>query len=227
MSYCVNCGVELDPSLKQCPLCNAPVINPMELKKQTTVSPFPEHRGQVETVRHKDVAVLLTTFLFSTGAACALLNLLTFKKTLWSLPLIGICAVIWVFAVPLLLYRRIPAWCSILLDGMITGLYLYLLTCLTKSDEWFPGIGLPIVILLTILIEAVTFLYRKFPISFLGSALYFVLATALLCVGIEIILDLYFHSAIQLGWSAVVLTACAIMTVTISTILSKKGCVTQ
>lgn len=28
MSYCVNCGVELDASASECPLCNTPVINP-------------------------------------------------------------------------------------------------------------------------------------------------------------------------------------------------------
>ena len=28
MSYCVNCGVELAPSEKNCPLCGTPVINP-------------------------------------------------------------------------------------------------------------------------------------------------------------------------------------------------------
>ena len=28
MSYCVNCGVKLDKSLKKCPLCNTVVYNP-------------------------------------------------------------------------------------------------------------------------------------------------------------------------------------------------------
>lgn len=33
MSYCVNCGVELDASAKICPLCNTPVINPKVLEQ--------------------------------------------------------------------------------------------------------------------------------------------------------------------------------------------------
>ena len=28
MSYCVNCGVELDASATKCPLCDTPVYNP-------------------------------------------------------------------------------------------------------------------------------------------------------------------------------------------------------
>ena len=34
MSYCVNCGVELDNSTLKCPLCDTPVINPNILKNQ-------------------------------------------------------------------------------------------------------------------------------------------------------------------------------------------------
>ena len=57
MSYCVNCGVKLDPSLKYCPLCNTPVINPHDLSKMQPVSPFPKEKGQVEVVRRKDLAI--------------------------------------------------------------------------------------------------------------------------------------------------------------------------
>ena len=223
MSYCVNCGVELDPSLKRCPLCNTPVVNPAILKDLTpSVPPFPETRGQVESPHRKDWAVLLSTFLLSTAATCALLNFLIFRGALWSLPVIGICLIIWVFAIPLILCRNISPFLSLLLDGAVTVLYLYLLTWLTRNDSWFYRIGVPIVLLITLLLEIVALLCRKIQVSFLASALYFVIGAAILCVGIESILDLYFEGAISLSWSAVVLTACAIMTVTLGTILSKK-----
>ena len=34
MSYCVNCGVELEASLRECPLCHTPVINLKEAGKE-------------------------------------------------------------------------------------------------------------------------------------------------------------------------------------------------
>ena len=37
MSYCVNCGVELDKTCSVCPLCNTKVINPNQ--PVDTVSP--------------------------------------------------------------------------------------------------------------------------------------------------------------------------------------------
>ena len=30
MSYCVNCGVELDSTASFCPLCRTPVVNPRQ-----------------------------------------------------------------------------------------------------------------------------------------------------------------------------------------------------
>lgn len=222
MSYCVNCGVELEASLHCCPLCNTPVINPKELEKRMQPSPFPTQRGQVEVVKRKDLAILLSAVLGSTAATCLLLNLLVLQQNLWSFPIIGICAIIWVFAIPFVIYTKLPIYLSILFDGMITGAYLYLLTWVTKSDTWFYYLGLPIIVLVTALIEIMAFLLRRFRVSFLTTALYFVVETALLCMGLECIIDLYLHGTVSLVWSAIVLTICTIVSIMLITMLSKK-----
>ena len=53
MSYCVNCGVELDASAKKCPLCDTPVYNPKAPEPEKQPSPFPLEKGQVEVVKKK------------------------------------------------------------------------------------------------------------------------------------------------------------------------------
>ena len=70
MSYCVNCGVELDRSLKECPLCNTPVMNPRELNIEPDASPYPARKGQVEAVKRKDLGILITVVLTATAATC-------------------------------------------------------------------------------------------------------------------------------------------------------------
>ena len=60
MSYCVNCGVELDATLKDCPLCNTPVINPRELKEAQKRTPFPVEKVPVEMVKRKDMGLLVS-----------------------------------------------------------------------------------------------------------------------------------------------------------------------
>ena len=50
MSYCVECGVKLEQSLKICPLCQTPVVNPNELitaSNSNNVGPFASTKGEV------------------------------------------------------------------------------------------------------------------------------------------------------------------------------------
>ena len=121
MSYCVNCGVKLDPSLERCPLCNTPVINPNEVSHTHPVPPFPKEKGQVEVVKSKDLAILLSVSLTATAAVCGLLNLLVFSSSPWSLYVIGACLLLWVLFIPAVIYTRMSLYASLLLDGLAAG----------------------------------------------------------------------------------------------------------
>lgn len=189
MSYCVNCGVELDASATKCPLCDTPVYNPKAPEPEKQPSPFPKEKGQVEVVKRKDLGVLLTVIVLATAVTCGLLNAFVFRSSLWSLAVI---------------------------------VYLYLLTYLTGQSGWFYGLGLPIVLLVTAVVEAVTFCMRRLPMSFLTGALYLISGIAVLCVGLELLIDRFLRQEIALGWSAIVLTICVIVDITIATLLSRR-----
>lgn len=236
MSYCVNCGVELDPSLTECPLCNTPVINPREMAGgresgndsrkgndgRGNLSPFPEEKGQVEVVKRKDVAILLTTVAVATAVVCGLLNLLVFSAVPWSLAIIGGCVLLWVILIPVVIYTRQPVYTSVLLDGIAMALYLYLLTYLTGGKEWFWGLGLPIVVLVTVIVELMAACLRLFPRSFLTTALYVFTALAILCLGLEYMIDRFLKNEFGFRWSAIVATVCVIVDITIITLLSRR-----
>lgn len=222
MSYCVNCGVELDASAKKCALCNTPVINPNELKKLAPVTPFPQEKGQVETVKRKDMGILLTTVVCATAVTCGLLNAFVFSGTLWSLAVIGVCVILWVIMIPAVIYTKQPIYVSLLYDGAAIAVYLYMLAYMIGSDGWFWGLGLPIVALVTVIAELVTVSIRKLPRSFLTVSLYIFTAIAILCVGLEILIDRFIGEGIVLGWSAVVLTICVIVDIAIITLLSRR-----
>ena len=100
MSYCVNCGVELDASAKKCPLCDTPVYNPKAPEPEKQPSPFPREKGQVEVVKRKDLGVLLTVIVLATAVTCGLLNAFVFRSSLWSLAVIGVVLVLWVIMIP-------------------------------------------------------------------------------------------------------------------------------
>ena len=224
MSYCVNCGVELEASLKECPLCNTPVINPKQPHPVTGSGPYPSSKGQVEVVKRKDFGMLLSIVLSATSITCFLLNLFVFKGSLWSFLVIGICLCLFFFAFPAVIYTKTPVYVALLADGVAVGLYLYLITFLTTTAtaRWFWQLGLPIVVTVTVLIEIFTFLAHKLPFSVLTGSLYFFIEVPVLCVALELLIKRFCHVPYRITWSAVVLTVCVIIDITLITIIAKK-----
>ena len=144
----------------------------------------------------------MTVIVLATAVTCGLLNAFVFRSSLWSLAVIGVVLVLWVIMITVVIYTR--------------------LTYLTGHNSWFYGLGLPIVLLVTAVVEAVTFCIRKLPMSFLTGALYLISGIAVLCVGLELLIDRFLRQEIALGWSAIVLTICVIVDITIATLLSRR-----
>lgn len=222
MSYCVNCGVELDASAKACALCDTPVYNPKQVFTEGIRTPYPKEEGKVEAVKSKDVAILLTVVLLSIAVTCGLLNGLVFAGTRWSLAVIGICVVLWVMLFPGWMKRRPSVYLCLFLDGVAVLGYLYLLGQMVKDTQWVYRIGCPILILVICVAESVALAMKKLPRSFLTFSLYLITGVALLCTGLEMIIDYYLRQEIVLGWSAVVLTVCVIVGIAVITMLSRK-----
>ena len=101
MSYCVNCGVELDKTCEVCPLCHTKVVNPNEPVDHDSPTPFATRQGTADSVQNKDVGILITVILASTALVCGLLNLFFFPGGKWSLYMIGVCVMLWIFCLPL------------------------------------------------------------------------------------------------------------------------------
>ena len=177
---------------------------------------------QVETVKRKDLGLLLSMVIGACVATCGVLNLLVFNGAPWSLAVIGACVILWVFMIPAVIYTRQSVYVSLLLDGGAVALYLYMLTYLSGSDGWFLGLGLPITLLVTGLAEVVTLCIRRLPRSFLTVALYLFTALGLLCMGLEMLIRRYLEARIFLTWSAVVLTICTILDIAVITVLSRR-----
>lgn len=222
MSYCVNCGVELDNSAKKCVLCNTPVIHPGRDMQIAYEAPFPREKGAVETVNRNDFAILLSTLVLAAAVTCGFLNVFVFTTSRWSLAVIGVCVILWVSIVPLLIWRKLSVYSSLFLDGLAVSLYLYMLAHMVDSFGWCYGLGLPIVALVTLICELLAISIRKIPRSFLTVSLYFVVAVGVLCTGLECLIDRYLYGDVVLRWSAVVMTICIILAITIITMLSRR-----
>lgn len=221
MSYCVHCGVKLESSLHTCPLCHTPVVNPNDPYLQFSgYSPFSDKKGVVEPVRRRDAGIWLSIVLFSSAITCFILNITTFTNIRWSLPVVGSCLLLWVFTCPKMLWNNLP-W-SICLSVSALSLigFEYFISRLTEKGDWFGSLALPITLLVYLLILLYFLLYKYVSNSILSTLFYFFVELGLLNVGIELLIDHFRGLPLKPGWSAIVLSVCAIISIALLSLMS-------
>ncbi|MDD3416648.1 MAG: DUF6320 domain-containing protein [Lachnospiraceae bacterium] len=221
MSYCVNCGVKLDRTAKRCPLCNTPIVNPKEIIDPAFPTPFPKGKGQVEQVRHSDLAILISVVLGSTAIACGLINILVSAHYPWSLYVIGACVTLWVFFTPAIIYTRIPSYVSVLLDGFVLAVYCYLVSIPHPGNGWFFQLAIPIISAITFLVILFVFLTRNISTSILSIAIYFFSEISVFCLVLDILIKGTVYGELSIGWSIIVLICCVCIDIILITIIKR------
>lgn len=208
MSYCVNCGVELEQSIKNCPLCGTEVNNPNQPVDSKSHTPYPKKRAVIEPVDRKETALLLTIILSAPSIGCAIMNFLIFGKGLWSLYVIGACVMIWTFIVPPLILKKLPSIAYIIFDALVIIGYIYIFVLQFGNNGWFEHIAVPIVIILSILFLILISIYNYYKPPIIIMAISTISAVGVFCVATEIILNLALQNKTYILWSAIVIVCC-------------------
>ena len=205
MSYCVNCGVELDSTASVCPLCRTQVCNPNQPVDRDAPKPFPTERSEVPPASKWELAVLISAMLGSVAVCCGLLNLFLRASHIWSLYVIGAAAMLWVFLVPPLLCRKLPMPVVALADTAAVGLYLLLIALELSGLHWYLLLALPVVGLLGLLLQFLVLTLREHRRSILSTISLIIGSAGIFVLGLELFGDLYFHGVWRPSWSLVVL----------------------
>lgn len=201
MSYCVNCGVELDRDAVACPLCQTPVLNPVCPPDPHAIPNFPLERKEVEPVDHRELAILLSAMAVCAGLCCGLLNLvLLWRGVPWSLFVIGACSMLWVWLVPPLLLRKAPSVVFLLFDLLAVGGLLVLIGAATHGHTWLVGIALPVWAGFSLILLTIWLLAGKR--SFLSRSLLVLGGLVLFLLWLEFIID-RFLGAYHPMWSLI------------------------
>ena len=208
MSYCVNCGVELDPTASSCPLCQTPVVNPRQPVDTELPPPFPSRRAEVQPVNKLELALLLTAMLGSVAVVCGLLNLFFLHADRpWSLYVIGAAGMLWIWLVPPLLFRSMPLWFRLGLDACAVGVYVYLISIDLHGLRWYLGLALPIILTGGAIVVLLGFILSRGR-SILTSVTLIIGAIGLFVMSIELYVDRWLHQDYAPGWSLVVGAVC-------------------
>ncbi len=214
MSYCVNCGVELHPTAKACPLCHTPIYYPQQRASSEAPTPFPVRREEVPPVSRKELVLLLTVLLFSVSLCCGLLNLFLLRSDRpWSLYIIGAAVLLWVWFVPPLVHRALPLWVRLWLDACAVGVYIYLISIDLHGQDWFLGLALPIISAGSVLAVLLGLLLANRRRSILTSVTLIIGAVGLFVLAIECFIDRWLERVYAPSWSIVVLAICVALIV--------------
>lgn len=145
MSYCVNCGVELDETAASCPLCSTSVHNPNIDKSSERQPPYSDRVVLPPSTQRRFVAYIISVAMLIPNVVCILANLLFDKSGTWSFYIAASSALVWVLAVfPFFTQKRRPylLWGF---DSLAVCAYTYFFFAIDGNSLWFLRCALPVI----------------------------------------------------------------------------------
>ena len=211
MSYCVNCGVELADSEKHCPLCHVEVANPKALWREPAERPYSRHVDNLmRRIDQRYFAALAGLLLTIPGAISLLLDMIGDARLTWSAYVIGGVALVYIFfLLPLYFKKRHPVLFPAL-DCAAVLLYLLFIEQM-NGGGWFWGLGLPLTVAAGVCVIGLALLFTKTRFSVLVKAGGLLTAVGLFVVWAEISVRLYLYGAFKLNWSLYALAPCLVL----------------
>lgn len=197
MSYCVNCGVELDNSTLKCPLCDTPVINPNILNNQKDLPAFPERIEIPKSSKNKYGAIIISILLLIPNIVCVITNLLFTPQLLWSIYVVSSSVLFWfLFVFPFIVKRKFP-YLTVAIDALVTAAYIFVFYYYNspRTDNWFWTVALPIDAGVFICVAILVAFFSKPKTKTVSAIALFTSITAL-CLFLCLIINLYSYSVI-------------------------------
>lgn len=202
MSYCVNCGVELEKSLQQCPLCGVEVVNPFEPHDPMLPSPYSAHIVRVQKrVERRYLAWIITILIMLAGTVCLMADLVYKGGITWSLYVVSSLMLAWILVLLPLLYTGLHPVLAVLLDVCALLAFLYVINIADTSQDWYLTLAMPQVLLYGLLALFDVLLWRSHSIYGWQRYGIVVMSVGVALMGLETILDLYNDMHVSLDWS--------------------------
>lgn len=153
MSYCVNCGVELDDSAKKCALCGTVVVNPAKAETETeAVAPFSDEVYIPKTVKARFFAGLISLVMSVPNMVCLLVNALILKDGFWSAHILSLSLLVWVIFVLPLFKKDHKTYFMWAFDSVAVGAYTFFLMNNLNIRQWYLTCALPIIVLISAMV---------------------------------------------------------------------------
>lgn len=141
MSYCVHCGVELDPSAAKCALCNTPVMDPKTvfIEKPAEDKPFSDEIVIPKNIQRRFIAYVVTMVMLIPDIILFFVNVCFFREQHWSVYISATTLLIWVLCVFPFYTKKLKPYLMWAFDTLAVCAYSYFLFLIGRSD---PGVFL-------------------------------------------------------------------------------------
>lgn len=197
--YCVNCGVKLADTEKQCPLCQTSVYHP-EIEPRQVAGTYPEKRYPKDEPHSLGLPVLATAMILIPFLMVLFSDLWENKGITWSGYVMGALVLGYIIFILPLWFKKsypvifVPCW------FVAAGLYLLYINYATGS-HWFLGFAFPVLCSSGVIITTVVVLLqyvRRGKLYIFGGA---TMAVGAVIPLIEILLSHTFPKSQFIGWS--------------------------
>jgi hypothetical protein len=204
MNLCANCGVELDESIRICPLCGLNTGQPVSVEKKETAVQYPSDLiilQKKETRKH--LLELTGVITFSAIAVCSIVDLVLNRRLSWSLYADTAVLAAWIcLALILLPIRKY----YIVIPGLLITLLsmLFLFDIYSGAIDWFFKLGLPVLFAAFLLITIIFVLWHVAHFRGFNILAFSFLLLSGFCIITEICIDKYLYGSISVRWSLIV-----------------------
>jgi hypothetical protein len=204
MSYCTNCGVELDDGLTTCPLCGFASDNSGNKKSTDKSELYPSDIILLyKKENRKHIWELSGVISFSGIAVCTIVDLVIRKSLSWSMYADTSIFASWVcLTLILLAFRKYFIIIPGFLLTILTSLFLFDL--FSPPVNWFYGIGLPLTFTLFVAVSIMIVLWKVANFKGFNILAFAFVVLSGFCIVSEVFIDKYLFNSVEIRWSAIV-----------------------
>lgn len=202
MPYCPRCGVETEVGIDRCPLCATPIIL-VEDELDFSGKSWPrdnvdeDHPVHVPfPVKRKITLEIVGLFLGLAGFIVLTVNWEISRTVSWAwYPVLSLVLAFLYTAIPLYFYAR-----PVIMVASYVGTSIGFLMGIDAIDpplDWTLPLGIPIVILLTVVVAGIVFAILRSKKKGFNIATFILVGIALFCVGLELIIQVFWFGAMR------------------------------
>lgn len=218
MSYCVNCGVELEEVAEKCPLCDTPVINPNKKENSAVSASYSDKPADIpESSKKRYKAFIITIAMLIPNIVCFLSNIIFNYGYMWIWILNATSVLIWTFVVlPLILNKKSFIF-QMLINTVVSVGYAFVLYYLEQEKGlivnhghgWFVECAVPIILVGAVLTVIVGLIikHRKPHWSFVCISV--LGAVAIGSISFDLTITHYLKNSFTPAVSLIIASCCA------------------